>query len=132
MYAPPTEHAFVGKGQYLKRRRLHGRGRSATMYKYRAQLTVCARGPVSVAERGWYFKLSSRKLPRSLLCSNLFNTSGFDYVRGVLRGYTLKQDGQAGRLPRHDMGTGYNTAHECTSDTMGDVLDAAGFDACRG
>ena len=35
-----TEHAFVGKGQYLKRIRMHGRGRSATMYKYRSHLTV--------------------------------------------------------------------------------------------
>ena len=32
--------AFVGKGQHLKRTKVHGRGRSGKMNKYRAHLTV--------------------------------------------------------------------------------------------
>ena len=35
-----VEQAWVGKGQYMKRVRMHGRGRSGVMHKYRSHLTI--------------------------------------------------------------------------------------------
>lgn len=60
-----VEHAFVGKGQYLKRIRMHGRGRSATMYKYRSHLTVVLEErAVKLASHA---KVASTRLKKPLL-----------------------------------------------------------------
>lgn len=38
-----VEEAFVGKAKFLKRMRIHGKGRSGVMHKMRAHLTIVVR-----------------------------------------------------------------------------------------
>lgn len=46
-----VDQAWVGKGQYLRRVSIHGRGRSGVMHKNRAHLTVVLKEEAGVARR---------------------------------------------------------------------------------